>query len=217
MSICALSMCLADCNAGMQGNGEVALHWVALSAAPAILAVAPASMLLSLHLLQKSATSGTLLAQYGSDIVAAVVMGLVVMGCCGYVLHMLAMSRRASLKVRNAAFPASSTQSLVQAIVGHLNGPMFACKREPDAPVAVQGCHFGCLYCAGHHHWVAAVLSMSGRGAVSNNKAVHPAKSQEGVFAPHTLPCGGNWRPRSEPQHLGCRGHRLWVGPTGPA
>ncbi len=99
-SIYALSMCLADYKAGMQGNGEVALHWVVLSAAPAILAVAPASMLLSLHLLQKSATSGTLLAQYGSDIVAAVVMGLVVMGCCGYTLHMLAMSCRGYLKVR---------------------------------------------------------------------------------------------------------------------
>ena len=86
----------------MQGGGEVALHWVVLSAAPAILAVAPASLLLSLHLLQKSATSGTLLAQYGSDIVAAVVMGLVIMGCCGYALHMLAVSCRAYLKVRSS-------------------------------------------------------------------------------------------------------------------
>lgn len=85
--------------AGAQGDGGVALHWVVLSAAPAVLAVAPASLLLSLHLLQKSATSGTLLAQYGSDVVAAVVMGLVVMGCCGYALHMLAMSRRDHLKV----------------------------------------------------------------------------------------------------------------------
>ena len=94
-----LAVCLTDCKTGMQGNGQVALHWVVLSAAPAILAVAPASMLLSLHLLQKSATSGTLLAQYGSDIVAAVVMGLVVMGCCGYTLHMLVMPRRGYLKV----------------------------------------------------------------------------------------------------------------------
>ena len=89
----------------MQGDGEVALHWVVLSAAPAILAVAPASLLLSLHLLQKSATSGTLLAQYGSDIVAAVVMGLMVMGCAGYALHMLAVSRRDHLKVGSSLLP----------------------------------------------------------------------------------------------------------------
>ena len=78
----------------------MALHQAVLSAAPAILAVAPASLLLSLHLLQKAATSGTLLAHYGSDIVAAVVMGLVIMGCCGYSLHLLAVSCRGRLKVR---------------------------------------------------------------------------------------------------------------------
>ena len=83
----------------MQGDGGAGLHWVVLSATPAILGVAPASMMLSLHLLQKAATSGTLLAEYGSDIVAAIVMGLVVMGCCGYVLHMLAVIHQEHLKV----------------------------------------------------------------------------------------------------------------------
>ena len=84
----------------MQGNGKVASHWAALCAAPAVLAVAPSSMMLSLHLLQKAATSGTLLAQYGSDLVAAAVIGLVLMGCCGYLLPLLATSQRRHLKVR---------------------------------------------------------------------------------------------------------------------
>jgi hypothetical protein len=84
----------------MQGNGKVVSHWAALCAAPAVLAVAPSSMMLSLHLLQKAATSGTLLAQYGSDLVAAAVIGLVLMGCCGYLLPLLGTSQRRHLKVR---------------------------------------------------------------------------------------------------------------------
>lgn len=82
-----------------QDDKRLALHWTTASAAPAVLAVAPASMMLSLHLLQKAPTSGALLGAYGSDIVAAVVTGLVAMGCCGYVLHMLALSLGGSLKV----------------------------------------------------------------------------------------------------------------------
>ena len=84
----------------MQSKGEVALHWAVLSAAPAVLAVAPPAMMLSLHLLQKAATSGAPLAQFGSDLVAAVAIGLVAMACCGYVLHMLALSHHRRLKVR---------------------------------------------------------------------------------------------------------------------
>lgn len=71
-------------------------------------------MMLSLHLLQKAATSGTLLAEYGSDIVAAVVIGLVVMGCCGYVLHMLAVIHQQHLRVsalQMLMFAAASARS----------------------------------------------------------------------------------------------------------
>ena len=50
---------------------EVSLHWAALRAALAVLAVAPLPMMLSLHLLQTAATSGTLLAQQGNGLVAA--------------------------------------------------------------------------------------------------------------------------------------------------
>ena len=39
----------------MQSGGEVALHWAVVLAAPAVLAVAPPAMMLSLHLLQKAA------------------------------------------------------------------------------------------------------------------------------------------------------------------
>ena len=85
-------------------------------------------MMLSLHLLQKAATSGTLLGEYGSDIVAAVVIGLVVMGCCGYVLHMLAVIHQQHVKV-------SGLQMLVSAAAS-----AHSCPASRVFPLQVDQC-----------------------------------------------------------------------------
>lgn len=76
------------------------LPWLVLAAAPAILLVAPPALMLSLHIVQKASTSGAPFLQYGTDISVAVVLGLSLIGCVGFLGGLFAIQFRAKIWVR---------------------------------------------------------------------------------------------------------------------
>lgn len=86
-----------------QEDGRVQLPWLVLAAAPAVVLVAPPALMLSLHIVQKASTSGAPFLQYGTDISVAIVLGLSLVGCLGFLAGLFALQFRRKIWVRRAS------------------------------------------------------------------------------------------------------------------
>lgn len=84
----------------VQEGDRVQLAWLVLAAAPAVLLVAPPALMLSLHIVQKASTSGAPFLQFGTDVSVALVLGLSITGCLGFLGGLFAVRFQKKIWVR---------------------------------------------------------------------------------------------------------------------